>query len=326
MPEVVLGDESGDDGDCKVGSATNDPGPSQLSRIYPQDFRLLNAARDGDYAVLRRLLDAGASLQTKNADGQTALHLAVKSGHRPIVQLLLDNGVNLEAANVRGDKALYVATQLGDFAMVELLLYFKADVESLNPESGHTAFYQAALDGHVAIAKILRENGADIDVLDAAGRTPLFSAVFREDMPIIEFLLQNGANRKIRDETGSVVEDYVSEDTPIMKLLRSDQVLQGPSISESKPTFEPRFTLPFLAADQVDKLNACHGFEATIVDFFIGETEQRIQKTASIWEILYGKGPEAIMKAAAGTKMKGKQQSFRWYHLPANNVRTLFLY
>jgi hypothetical protein len=73
-----------------------------------------------------------------------------------------------------------------------------------------------------------------------------------------------------------------------------------------------------------EKRAACHGFEATIVDFFLDnfkDEEQRIMDTAPIHEILYGKGPERIMLEARGDRLHRQTRAFRWYHLPANNVR-----
>lgn len=64
---------------------------------------------------------------------------------------------------------------------------------------------------------------------------------------------------------------------------------------------------------------ACHAFKATIVDFYLGETEQRIQKSMPICEVVYGQGANSIMNEAGDGVVKGKP-SFRWYHLPANNV------
>jgi len=70
----------------------------------------------------------------------------------------------------------------------------------------------------------------------------------------------------------------------------------------------------------VNKQDACHGFEATIIDFFLGDREERIQVSASVYDVLYGKGAESIMDSAKGSMMGEQQPQFRWYHLPANNV------
>lgn len=201
---------------------------------------------------------------------------------------------------------------------------FKASVEAFNAEQQRTAFYQAVENGYFEIARLLLLHGADIDARTSTGLTPLFCAIRRGDVDFVEYLLEHGANKKIKLDDGQTVEDFAKDNAAITILLRSDQVLQGPSITNPTHTNpERRFThIPSLPADQINKKYACHGFEATIVDFFLGDCEQRIQVTESMYEILYGKGAEAIMYSAKGSKMGTRQPQFRWYHLPANNVRT----
>ena len=176
-------------------------------------------------------------------------------------------------------------------------------------------------NGHVEVAKSLLRAGADIDARSPSGLTPLFCAVRRGDVQLVEYLLEHGANKKLHLDDGQTVEDFANGNAAITGLLQSSQVLQGPSIKNPKSTnFERRFIqMPSLPAE-VNKQDACHGFEATIIDFFLGEREERIQVSASIYDVLYGKGAEAIMESEKGTMMGEQQAQFRWYHLPANNV------
>ncbi|KAI9640930.1 hypothetical protein NHQ30_010771 [Ciborinia camelliae] len=239
-----------------------------------------------------------------------------------MTQLLLEEGADTETNNQDGKKPLYMASESGKLGLVELLLQYNANVDSLNRKAERTAFHRAIENGHLDVAKALLNSGADIDSpMSSNGETSLLSAVSRRDHRTVSFLLQNGANKRICDDNGHMAEDLASEGTGIMDLLQSDLLLQGPSITNPKTNPEARFTVPSIPADQIDKINACRGFDGTIVDFFVRESEQRIQKTASIYEMLYGKGPEAIMNAAKGTRLEEQKRSFRWYHLPANNVR-----
>ncbi|KAK0656301.1 hypothetical protein B0T16DRAFT_451888 [Cercophora newfieldiana] len=64
----------------------------------------------------------------------------------------------------------------------------------------------------------------------------------------------------------------------------------------------------------------CRGLQATIVDFFIGASEQRIQVSTSVYDLIYGRGPHATMNTARGYDLNDTEPSFRWYHLPANNL------
>ena len=285
-------------------------------------FLLLGAVRNRDEDAARRWLDDGASLSAKNYEGQTPLHLAVCNGHKSMVQLLLERGADVEAAASNGNKPLYDAAGFGYIDIAELLLDFNTNVEAFNIEKHQTAFYQAVENGHFPVAKTLLREGADIDVRSPSGLTPLFCAVRRGDPELVRYLLKHGANKKLTLDDGRTVEDFVEGNAAIIELLQSSQVIQGPSLTNPDPTvIERRFTpKPFLPADQVNKQNSCRGFEATIIDFFLGEREQRIQVSASIYDVLYGKGAEAIMDSEKGSMLSEQQRKFRWYHLPANNV------
>ncbi|OAX79361.1 hypothetical protein ACJ72_06318, partial [Emergomyces africanus] len=283
-----------------------------------ESLRTLEVVNEGNEDELRALLDKGVDLRAVNRDGQTALHIAVEKDNELLAELLLKAGSNTDAPSRDGSKPLYITAELGNLALANLLLRFNADVESCNDETGYTAFHRALLNGHTNVAKFLLDNDANIDTLTPGGHTPLFSAVIHNNLAMAEFLLENGANKCLRDDNGKTVDD-LAEDTPMVELLRSDRVLQGPSIAKRHTGMEIQYTVPVLPADEADKLNACQGFEGTIIDFFVEETEQRIEKTVSVYDMLYGKGAEAIMNSAKEKKMD-KQHSFRWYHLPANNM------
>jgi Ankyrin repeats (3 copies) len=57
---------------------------------------LLEAARKGDLAAVKALVEKGAALETKTSYGQTPLYLAAMKGHEQVVEFLLDKGANTE--------------------------------------------------------------------------------------------------------------------------------------------------------------------------------------------------------------------------------------
>ncbi|KAK2798189.1 hypothetical protein FQN51_007875 [Onygenales sp. PD_10] len=289
----------------------------------PDSLRLLDAVNEGDEYELQRLLDKGVDLQATNEHGETALHLAVINNQKSIVELLLKSGSDTEAADKGGSKPLYVAAEMGNPASVKLLLRYKANVESFNEQSQNSALHHTLLNHHTDVAEVLLENHANIDMpMTQNGPTLLFRAVADGNLHLAEFLLDNGANKYFCDDNGRTAEDLACEGTPMKGLLRSDRLLQGPSIERRKTKPKAHFTQPVLPGGQVDKLNACRGFEGTIIDFFVEETEQRIEKTVPVYDLLYGSGAESIMNSAKEKmeSMVDRQRSFRWYHLPANNM------
>jgi ankyrin repeat protein len=79
-----------------------------LANATQQQFRgaLFWSAEYGHNAVIEFLLDHGAPLQAKSADGQTPLHWAVIGGHLSTVQLLLSRDASLEEQNSYGGTPL----------------------------------------------------------------------------------------------------------------------------------------------------------------------------------------------------------------------------
>ncbi|MFD4665782.1 ankyrin repeat domain-containing protein [Streptomyces halstedii] len=86
--------------------------------------RLARASGDGDVAVVRRLLDAGAEVDAPVRAGRTALDLAVRAGHAETVGVLLAAGADLRqrAGEYAGLTPLCLAATRGHTAVVDVFL------------------------------------------------------------------------------------------------------------------------------------------------------------------------------------------------------------
>ena len=82
---------------------------------------LLEAAKNGQTERVKDLLDAGADVDTKTADGFTALKWAVVRGYTGIVQVLLDAGADVDVRDNHGQTPLMLAAQEDHIEVVELL-------------------------------------------------------------------------------------------------------------------------------------------------------------------------------------------------------------
>ena len=80
------------------------------------------AARNGHEDVVKLLLDRGAEVNAKDANGWTALHLATRQGHKGVVLLLLGRGSDVGAKTSRGSTPLDLATTIGYMSIVDVLL------------------------------------------------------------------------------------------------------------------------------------------------------------------------------------------------------------
>lgn len=113
---------------------------------------LMKAAHTGALAVARALIAAGAALNARNADGNTALWLACVGRHFDMIDLLVESGIALDTANDNGATALMYASSAGLADVVARLLERGADIR---PETldGFTAL---DLAGNVECLTLLR--------------------------------------------------------------------------------------------------------------------------------------------------------------------------
>ena len=95
-----------------------------LSLLFSQSHLnqdLLKMAKEGQDALVRTLLDAGADINARDEDGRTALMLAAMEGHLDTVAALLDAGADVEARDNDGKTAQDLATAEGQNKIVQVL-------------------------------------------------------------------------------------------------------------------------------------------------------------------------------------------------------------
>ncbi|KAG7382670.1 Leucine-rich repeat serine/threonine-protein kinase 2 [Phytophthora pseudosyringae] len=105
--------------------------------------RLIEAAKAGDLAVVRQLVQGGVSFNAKDSDGRTALMWAACSGRVEIVQYLVEQGAD------KGTALMWAAEQ-GQLGMVQYLVE--------RGGGGSTAMMWAAENGHLGVVRYLAEH------------------------------------------------------------------------------------------------------------------------------------------------------------------------
>ncbi|QRG07554.1 ankyrin repeat domain-containing protein [Xanthobacter dioxanivorans] len=113
---------------------------------------LMKACREGLGEVVDALIAAGAALDARNMDGNTALWLACVGGHLDIIDRLADAGITIDNRNDNGATSLMYASSAGKAEVVEKLLARGADPEPETPE-GFSALDLAAT---IECLKLLR--------------------------------------------------------------------------------------------------------------------------------------------------------------------------
>jgi len=164
---------------------------------------LIFAAREGDEATARVLLDTGADINQTTNYGWTPLLTATNNRHYKLAAMLLERGADPNLANHGGWTPLYIATdnrniEGGDYPVakgdmdtlefIKLLLDKKANPNAAIHENtltrtiftmqwffedGATPFIRAAQSSDTALMKLLLQYGADPKAVTAYGDTAL---------------------------------------------------------------------------------------------------------------------------------------------------------
>jgi ankyrin repeat protein len=175
---------------------------------------LHSAARDGEYAVVKRLLGQGKSVNAASTvSGVTPLILAAQMGHEPIVDVLLDAGAAVNTTDTVNCTALMYASSKGYVGIVNKLLQRGADVNVKSPKDqlDSTALTLAAGNGHDAVLELLLKAGADIDWrTERDGFSALLLAAELGHWKSVSILLSAGANPDLKDRNGNTACDLAT--------------------------------------------------------------------------------------------------------------------
>jgi ankyrin repeat protein len=154
---------------------------------------LIDAAKSGDSATLRALLQQKIDVNSAEADGTTALHWASYRDDLESADLLIRAGAHVNAANDLGVTPVYTASLNRSAAMVAKLLKAGA-----NPNAplllGETPLMIASRSGNPAVVELLLASGANPNARGPRGQTALMWAVSNEHPDVVKVLLAHGVD------------------------------------------------------------------------------------------------------------------------------------
>ena len=208
------------------------------------DVQLVNAAAVNDAAAVGQLIDKGADVNARRADGATALLWAAHWDDLDTVNALLAAGANVNAADDHGVTALERAAENASLRMVERLLAADADVNT-SQVSGLTPLMTASRTGSAEVVRALVAHGADVNAATAETRsTALMWAVAEPHPEIVDVLLAAGADAHASTAKGITPLLYAALDGDIAMAER----LIAAGVDVNEPGGDGTQALPYAIA------------------------------------------------------------------------------
>ncbi|XP_050091066.1 tyrosine-protein kinase Shark isoform X1 [Anopheles aquasalis] len=166
-----------------------DPPPHHV-RSHGTTNLLHRATKESNYTVVSELLKCGyRNIDSKNQDGQTAVHLACLHADDKILQKLIERGANINSRDAKGNTPLhYACAKRNGLEMVRMLVKAAANVQARNSETGWVPLHEAAENGNIDAIKELLANGAPHRPRSDFGEMPSDRARQRGHFAVVEFL------------------------------------------------------------------------------------------------------------------------------------------
>ena len=200
---------------------------------------------EGSIPMFQFLRSQGASMETKNMDGETILFAALrKENASELVAFLLNEGSDPNARADDQTPAILAAVLNVDTDVLEVFLSKGADVGASNSENqtalhwtvephllenfiwllahkvidldakdfhGRTALLMAAGLGYVEHATLLLDHGANTEPVDSSSEIPLIAAVAEGHFKMVQLLLSRGAVVTAKDKKGRDSLSYAAQ-------------------------------------------------------------------------------------------------------------------
>ncbi|XP_055862003.1 rabankyrin-5-like [Biomphalaria glabrata] len=200
------------------------------------------AVLTGSEIIVRNLLLAGASVDERTKNCETALHLAATKDCHTIVSILLDNRADFDAVDENLNNALHRAVIQGNINTVKVLLMESTiNAEAVNAR-GQNALHllgQYGKDNAAAIFELFKETMPEypIDKPDHEGNTAILLAYLNGNGSLCRALVRAGACLgKVNKQGLSIFNAPVATKQLLIKLL--DMLSKEPPWSDGETCLE----------------------------------------------------------------------------------------
>ena len=163
---------------------------------------LLHFVKIGEMDIITELLHRGASPDSSDNFGHTALMIAAGSNGKNTVTLLLERGAKIDAKDLYGESAVVIATRMENLSMVELLLDSGANMDSVDSK-GNTLLHLAVQSRDQKLLDYLLSAGVSVSNANANSETAMDLAMLKGLDSAANLLRKNGAQESYIGDTES---------------------------------------------------------------------------------------------------------------------------
>jgi ankyrin repeat protein len=157
----------------------------------PMAAELVAAIRTGNVPAIRKLLEDGADVNARDAEGNTPLILASFYASPVCVKLLIDKGADVNAANKAGATALIRAAT--SYEKTRLLVAAEANARVRTALGNTPLILTARRAGNSRTVHLLLKRGADATESNDSGISPALAGAASGDLETLHLLLDAGA-------------------------------------------------------------------------------------------------------------------------------------
>ena len=186
------------------------------AKQHTPNEQLLQATQLGDKEVVLKLLEEGADINVRDAQGRTPLMIATYQHNTDMVRTLLQAGADVNIRDNNKENPLLHAAAQGWLDILRLAIEAHADTRLTN-RFGGISIIPASERGHVEIVReLLTHTDIKVNHVNNLGWTALLEAIVlsnggKAHQQIVQLLVDYGADVNLADRDGDTPLQHAQE-------------------------------------------------------------------------------------------------------------------
>lgn len=165
-----------------------------LSLYAGINLEFFKAAQNGNLAAVKRMVESGIDVNSREGYGRTALMFAAENGHLDVMKYLIGKGAAVNQNSLDCDMYPIHFALSGRHEDAALLLMEKGADIKVRDCNGRTVLMYTGYGCSINAAKRLVKSGADINAVDNEGSNVFIHAASCGCIKLMEYLLSLGVN------------------------------------------------------------------------------------------------------------------------------------